>query len=175
MELKTWKKYGGFHPLLLQLQDFEYWLRLSKYGMKFTVIGAPLIQYRIRDDLGNLSTNKHTIRSLNELTFIYKHVFDDITHDSFISHFSDDLRKLKVLDQSFREQKNHIFLKHEAAFVRLLGFQDILLQNIPNNLGVVTNEPFSELNFFELGAKIDALNIGRIEKLTNTLIEHKTC
>ncbi|MFT0891835.1 glycosyltransferase [Pseudochelatococcus sp. G4_1912] len=57
---------GAFDETLWQLQDFEYWLRVSAKGFGFYFLQQPLIKYRMHSR--NLSTsNPERLRQENEL------------------------------------------------------------------------------------------------------------
>jgi glycosyltransferase involved in cell wall biosynthesis len=52
---QTFRRIGRFHEALWQLQDYEYWLRASALGCKFTFLSQPAIKYRTHNS--NLSTS----------------------------------------------------------------------------------------------------------------------
>lgn len=59
---------GAFNELLWQLQDFEYWLRVSAKGFGFYFLQQPLIKYRMHPH--NLSTSHpERLQQEHELVF----------------------------------------------------------------------------------------------------------
>lgn len=71
-----------FHPYLVQLQDYELWLRLAK-KYDFFILQEPLVKYRIHGS--NLSTPslEKSRRIQIETFFILKSIFKDIPADLF--------------------------------------------------------------------------------------------
>ena len=70
MKRTAWERIGGFHPGLLQLQDYEYWLRALTAGLVLTVARDRLASYRIHDN--NLSVSRHDVRMHRELGTIFR-------------------------------------------------------------------------------------------------------
>lgn len=68
---------GGYDNTLVQLPDFDMWLRLLRVGA-FAVLPEPLIDFRIRRDGKNVSapTNEALMRCHVELYWIAKRFFD---------------------------------------------------------------------------------------------------
>jgi glycosyltransferase involved in cell wall biosynthesis len=81
-----------FDPALLQLQDFDVWLRLAK-RYDFWIMPDRLIGYRVRNDHGNLSSpSPDTLARLqNEYYLILLHFFDDIPAELFREAFAAEL------------------------------------------------------------------------------------
>lgn len=68
-----------FHPALMQLQDFDLWVRLALVG-DITVIEQKLMKYRIRSGNGNLSSpsRKAVRRSKAETFFMMSHLLSQM-------------------------------------------------------------------------------------------------
>lgn len=85
---------GGYNLTLVQLQDFEYWIRVvSKFPI--SVLPAKLVQYRrVRENNRSVSANNVTnkLRSENEEIFVCSHFFDWISDELFCELFRSDFR-----------------------------------------------------------------------------------
>lgn len=83
-------KYGCLNPFLVQLQDFDFWLRLIKF-VDFKIIETPLLQYRWHGSNLSFQTPEHQSLSQIEHKLILKTVFDDIPdslfRETFLEHF----------------------------------------------------------------------------------------
>lgn len=53
-ETRHFRAVGPYRPQLLQLQDYDMWIRFLLAGYDTFVVPEPLLQYRIRSDRGNL-------------------------------------------------------------------------------------------------------------------------
>lgn len=84
------KKIGGQNLSLIQLHDFEHWIRLVSYGEIYMLCEELTIYRRIRNGQSISASNTVTrIRSENEMVYIYKHFFDYISDDKFVELFQD--------------------------------------------------------------------------------------
>ncbi len=77
-EKKIYNKLGAFDIRLLQLQDFDMWLRALIHGYEIEIIQQKLIKYRILSGNKNLSAHRidSAERSLFESMKIYKRFFE---------------------------------------------------------------------------------------------------
>jgi len=84
-EKRIYNKLGKFDIRLLQLQDFDMWLRAIIHGYEIEIIQQKLIKYRIRSGNQNLSAHRadSAERSLFESMKIYKRFFE-ISDFSFL-------------------------------------------------------------------------------------------
>lgn len=78
---------------LLQLQDFEYWVRLLSISNVY-IIPEELLKYRRISDGNSISASNETTcaRSYNEGVFVCTHFFDYISDELFIKLFQSEFR-----------------------------------------------------------------------------------
>jgi glycosyltransferase involved in cell wall biosynthesis len=53
---------GAYNPVMLQLQDYDMWVRFLLARYEPLIVEEPLMRYRIRGDRGNLSSQRHEAR-----------------------------------------------------------------------------------------------------------------
>jgi hypothetical protein len=53
---------GSYNPVMLQLQDWDMWVRLLLRGYEPRIVEEPLMRYRVRADAANLSSPRHDSR-----------------------------------------------------------------------------------------------------------------
>lgn len=63
-------KVGPFHEGLIQLQDYDYWLRASGQGFRLGLFDTRLLKYRRH--VGNLSTTRRDFASRAEIPVVLK-------------------------------------------------------------------------------------------------------
>lgn len=87
------QKVGKQNLTLLQLQDYEYWIRVLSH-CNVHIICEELTRYRriLNGDSLSASNPIHQIRSNNESIYICEHFFDFISNELFISLFQDEFR-----------------------------------------------------------------------------------
>ena len=115
---------GPFHPGLLQLQDFEYWLRAACRGYSVHIEAAPMIKYRVHGS--NLSGRRNSKRTESEYLYILRRVSEFITTEALqsllwnsnVSSCGVDAPKDVILPQ--------MYLKHREPSVRQIGFELII-------------------------------------------------
>jgi len=90
---------GVYNYALVQIQDYEMWVRIAKKYPIF-VITEKLTNYRWLTTGGNASasTNTTNIRSYFEFAYVLSRYFDDLPDDVFIKAFGDDFVKKGVTD-----------------------------------------------------------------------------
>jgi glycosyltransferase involved in cell wall biosynthesis len=66
---------GGFHPALLQVQDFELWARVAGRG-EIAVSNERIVRYRRPWGLTNISAPANAARSRVEVLYTFRHFFD---------------------------------------------------------------------------------------------------
>lgn len=105
---------GIYSYTYLQLQDFDYWIRIVK---KYPIYVLPedLMQYRLCSSDTNCSTWTPTrvIRRYGEFLEIIYNMLSDIPRDIFIEAFKDEFR--------YKGQHSDIDLECEKAFLLLDG------------------------------------------------------
>lgn len=113
-----------FDPALIQLQDFDVWVKLIKQT-SFVVLPEKLVAYRVRCDGMNLSLDtRNRSRVLFELHSAYKKFFDDVEPEFFRKALGKHFRKP---DQSnpvgLEFEKAFLFLKMQEPSIRALGLE----------------------------------------------------
>jgi GT2 family glycosyltransferase len=116
---------GKFSPGLIQLQDFEYWIRIAKRGLRFYVSEEPVVRYRWHRS--NLSSEKHGVRSRLEWRHIMRHFFDCCAVGPRNSILGRDLA-LEVGLVHYAAEITAIiaFLNHESPEIREIGFHQAI-------------------------------------------------
>ncbi len=69
---------GLYDSRYLQLQDYEFYIRLCLAGHEIKLIEEPLTYYRIRDNKKNLSAQSHRFLFLQEIILILKEHYSTI-------------------------------------------------------------------------------------------------
>lgn len=91
MRKSTSTSVGPFSPALIQLQDYEYWIRCLKSDLALRVAGDRDTKYRRRLDRMNLSDEKNIDRVLIEESYIMRHFFDGMDLRMLRKHFPDEV------------------------------------------------------------------------------------
>jgi glycosyltransferase involved in cell wall biosynthesis len=150
----------GLHDnRLLQMQDFDLWLRIAK---KYTIhiLSEKLTNYRIRDDGGNLSINpnvSHHLRSSFEPLHFVRHIFD----------FNPALliKIIKRLNKNLTHNEIEFELLYKYLFEFYLkngnvAYAAAVLFALFDNLGSNFEFPSSKYEIFlELYSKFDLFNL----------------
>lgn len=121
----AWENLGGFHGGLLQLQDYEYWMRALAKGLSLSVSPERLVYYRIHDT--NLSSGENDARMHRELGAIFRLLDPEIPTEflravlygrSFegVAPANIDRDILAAL----------FFLRHNSEVVRQIGIERLL-------------------------------------------------
>jgi glycosyltransferase involved in cell wall biosynthesis len=113
---------GMFHPALYQLQDFDIWLRLCRRH-RVRLSDDRVINYRLRDGGGNLSSGINQRRTYVELSWIYRQLLVDLEPEVLRRVFADDLALWGFEDADIDDQRILMFLLHEDFLVRRRGFE----------------------------------------------------
>jgi len=115
---------GGFDPSLIQLQDFDVWVRLIK-RCGFVVLQDKLTGYRVRTDGNNLSLDKRNrARVLFELGFVYKRFFDGVDYAFFKEAFGKHFRRTEPSGAVGLEyEKAFLFLKMQEPCLKAIGLE----------------------------------------------------
>lgn len=125
----VWEKIGGFHPGLLQLQDYDYWLRALTAGLVISVSTERLASYRIHGN--NLSGSRHDVRMHRELGTIFRSLkhsiptafVNAILYDGSFDGLGSDHIDREILIAL-------LFLRHPIEAVRQIGVDGLI-----NSLG----------------------------------------
>ncbi len=169
---------GLFNVASIQLQDFEYWLRLVKKN-ELHILPCPLIKYRIRDNGMNLSHYSRAGRTEFEHQQILRNFFDDVPADLFKAAFSSEIIRpnFEGEDEYLLEQA-FLYLHHGSKAVQALGCEKLfaLLQAGDQQSKSISTYGFALADYYNLTEKLDFLN-GRISpdpSLSSTLSSMKS-
>jgi glycosyltransferase involved in cell wall biosynthesis len=121
----AWEKVGGFHPGLLQLQDYEYWIRIISAGLYFNISPERLVSYRLH--LDNLSSSKNNNRMYRELGHIFRSNEQNIPDEYMCRVLYGDV----FLGVDWRAFDSRIlsalfYLRHHAESVRQIGVDKLI-------------------------------------------------
>lgn len=85
------EKLGGYRNSLVQIQDFDLWIRIAKQ-YELHVLEEPLMNYRHALQGGNVSatTPANNVRSYYEMYNVIGSYFDDLPDDSFRAAFGQE-------------------------------------------------------------------------------------
>lgn len=122
------EKVGRFKRGLIQLQDFDYWIRACKKNLVIILSRDTLVKYRYLFG-GNLSDYRNANRTMTEMTAIYRGFFDDAPADLLLKAFGEKITR-GVLDGSpdLEIDKSFLFLSHSTASVREIGMERMIKQ-----------------------------------------------
>jgi len=132
-ETEVLQKFGTCDPRLLQLQDFDLWIRLLKtYDIHF--IPEATLSYRIRSENRNLSAPnpRQSLRCVNELYFIVRRFFDGLSPEVFREAFGGELlRPACSSPVEIACEQAFLLLRSPSPVYRLVGIEKIheLLEN----------------------------------------------
>ncbi|MEX2322706.1 MAG: glycosyltransferase family A protein [Acidimicrobiia bacterium] len=121
---ETFLELGGFQPGLLQLQDFDLWVRWAG-GRRVAVSDERVIRYR--KESNSLSSQGHDRRMHAERVWVYRHFFDDVTDSVVETAFREELQRLgreghfdRTLDITL------LYLGHPDPLVYQIGCERLL-------------------------------------------------
>jgi glycosyltransferase involved in cell wall biosynthesis len=153
-ETEVMQRFGQCDPRLLQLQDFDLWVRLLK-RYEIHVNPEPTLCYRIRNDGQNLSApnRRQSLGCANELYFIMRRFFEGLDPARFREAFGRELLRPECLSPvEIACEQAFLFLRSRSPVHRLLGVEKIheLLEN-PTSAEVLREHyHFDSLAFIKL-------------------------
>ncbi len=119
---------GPFNPGLIQLQDFDYWIRAVKKRIEIRLIEVPLIKYRYLFG-NNLSDKSNNNRLKIEVSWIYRNFFNKTPVDIFTNAFIDKGNTAvfeDILDMEIF--KSILLFSHPDVIVKVTGAGKIIEQ-----------------------------------------------
>lgn len=121
----AWERLGGFHPGLLQLQDYDYWLRALVNGLVLAIDPDRLVSYRLHST--NLSSTKNDVRVRRELGAIFRTLGPCIP-DSFITAtlYDGSFDGLRWQDADREILLALLYLRHPIEAVRQIGIEALI-------------------------------------------------
>lgn len=122
------EKVGRFRRGLMQLQDFDYWIRVCKKKLDIKMFKDPLIQYRHLYG-ANLSGKTNTNRIRVETLGIYRSFFDEVPIDLLREAFGERITS-DALDNcpEVEIDKSFLFLDHPKSIIKVMGLERIIHQ-----------------------------------------------
>lgn len=122
------EKIGQFKRGLIQLQDFDYWIRACKKNLVIKLQKEPVLQYRFLFG-GNLSGYHNKNRTLAETTLLYRSFLDNVPIDLLCNAFSEKISmNVRVNDADIEIDKSFLFLEHSNSSVKAIGIERLILQ-----------------------------------------------
>jgi len=157
-------RHGFFDHRLLQLQDFEFWLRIIKYE-PITVFQQKLTNYCVRDDESNLSLGRGkdiVLRSTFEYVFLIKHMLQfDLQILSAVTG--------KICTEENKHQNIFEFYKKKKKY----SYANGVLFDLYEELSADFTFPSKRYKvFFDIYSKYDPFQTHYVQKIKN--ITHVT-
>lgn len=152
-----------FDPTLLQLQDFDVWLKLVKKH-EIQIMPHRLLSYRVRASGGNLSspTPDRMTRLANESYLILRRFFDNCEPELFREAFGDKLRNREFTSQvEFACEQAFLYCQSAATPARLIGIERLHeLLNDPVASAVLSSVyGFTVHDYFELMRRVECTRL----------------
>jgi glycosyltransferase involved in cell wall biosynthesis len=146
------EKIGRFKRGLIQLQDFDYWIRACKQNLNIKISDDPVIQYRYLFG-GNLSDERNMNRTAIELLTIYRGFFDGASIDLLHKSFSEDI-SLDVFERcsAIDVDITFLLLEHPKEIVQTIGIERLIIQlDDDQTYGLITTgKKYSTNRLFQL-------------------------
>jgi len=156
------EKIGWFKRGLIQLQDFDYWIRACKKNLVIKLYKDPLLQYRYLYG-ANLSDKRNQNRTALETRTIYRSFFDEAPIDLLHKSFGEKIT-LDAMDNcpDIEIDKSFLFLEHSNPTIKGIGLERITLQLEDDEIyeKLRAEREFNTAKLFQLlkTNKIDAIN-----------------
>lgn len=138
----VWEKVGGFHPGLLQLQDYDYWLRTLTAGFSVSVATEKLAFYRIHGR--NLSDPRHDVRMHREMGAIFRSLTASIPADwitAILYGTSFDGLPWHTMEREILIAL--LFLRHPIEPVRQIGIEALMMVLADTHLAAKLDREFN--------------------------------
>jgi predicted O-linked N-acetylglucosamine transferase (SPINDLY family)/glycosyltransferase involved in cell wall biosynthesis/predicted SAM-dependent methyltransferase len=151
---------GLFNVASIQLQDFEYWLRLVKKN-ELHILPYPLIKYRIRDNGMNLSHYSRAGRTEFEHQQILRGFFEDMPADLFKAAFSGEMIRPDFAgEDEYLLEQAFLYLHHRSKAIQALGCEKLfaLLQESDQLSKSISTYGFGLVEYYGLTEELDFLN-----------------
>ncbi|MBE0670977.1 MAG: DUF563 domain-containing protein [Anaerolineales bacterium] len=121
-------KIGQFKRGLIQLQDFDYWIRACKKNLVIKLQKEPVLQYRFLFGV-NLSGYHNKNRTLAETTLLYRGFLDDAPIELLRNSFGEKITMDALVDDADIEiDKSFLFLEHSNPAMKAIGIERLTLQ-----------------------------------------------
>ena len=119
---------GEFKRGLVQLQDYEYWIRACKKEKGIKLFQEPILKYRYLFG-ANLSSTINVNRMQIEKNKIYREFFTDLSDDLFLKTFKADISQGTQNNIYDREiDKSFLYIKHTDEEIKKIGIELLISQ-----------------------------------------------
>jgi len=142
---------GGFKRGLMQLQDFDYWIRACKKKLAIRLFRDPLLQYRYLYGENLSERKRHANRIKVETSAIYRDFFAEVPPDLLREAFGDEVTLGRNLDPvDVETDKSLLLLYHPDAIVKAIGAERIIGQLEDDEIfaRLIHGRPFEMSGFF---------------------------
>lgn len=148
------ERVGVYRPGLIQLQDFDLWIRGCRAGARIARFDEPVVGYRLRDKGANLSDLKHRRRIATELHRIYFDFFDgapvQLLKEAFPNEIDIESDTGRQADQLF------LYFANRREVVRGVGIHKaIQFLDDPEIYQELKNRGFGPAELFRLMDEVD--------------------
>ena len=127
------KRLGGYKDSLLQLQDYDMWLRLLKLSNIYVIEEELTCYRRIEGDNVSISAGSeaNNTRCYNETVYMLNDYLDDMEDELFISCFQDEFvnrashsKEELACEKAFLCMSSKLEAGREAGILKLAGLSD---------------------------------------------------
>ena len=115
---------GGFNEGLLQLQDYDFWLRAAARGHQFHMLLQRIVNYRVHAN--NLSSSQHSTRIARELIAVLRSVPRYASSDLIAKILYGEHMGVVHSNASFEILTALLFLRHRSSEVKQVGFEALI-------------------------------------------------
>ena len=146
------EKVGQFKRGLIQLQDFDYWIRACKKNLVIKLNKYPVLRYRYLFG-ANLSGHRNSNRISLETVVLYRSFFDDAPTELLRNSFDEKIKMNTIDDEPNLEiDISFLFLEHSNPNIKAIGIERIILQleNEKTYKILSTERDFDMSSFFQL-------------------------
>ena len=114
---------GPWHCGMVQLQDFDKWIALTQH-CEFRRSDVRHTFYRVRNQSGNLSSNRNRWRALVERRLVYRHFFDKLDPRFIAEAFADLVAQEDVCATKTKGELTYpIYLAHRDPVIQMIGIE----------------------------------------------------
>jgi len=125
MRREAVRKTGTFRPGLIQLQDYDYWLRAAASGLKLAEAGPRVVRYRRHS--ANLSSTRASFASTAESIPIFRSLLDTGEPAELRRAFPFLFEPVANLDSPLTSFDKTLFLlSHPREEVRMMGVEHLV-------------------------------------------------
>lgn len=166
------EKVGLFKRGLIQLQDFDYWIRACKKMLVIKLHKDPLLRYRYLFG-ANLSDRSNMNRALVETSVIYRTFLDEAPIDLLRNSFGEKIT-LDAIESclDIEIDKSFLLFEHSQPTIKAIGIERLIVQLEDNDIYKYLTEEkaFGTSRFFQL-TKAISLDVNKpVDQLKNQFV-----